>query len=114
MKEYLGVVPETDKEGILQDIHWAGGSFGYFPSYALGNAIGLQLLNTMKKEVDYKEAIISGNLDKVKDYLKNNVYIYGRMLSPMDLLKKVTGEELNANYYCDYLEEKYKEIYHIK
>lgn len=114
MKEYLGVVPKTDKEGILQDIHWAGGSFGYFPSYALGNAIGLQLLNTMKKVVDYKDAIICGNLDKVKDYLKNNVYIYGRMLSPMDLLKKVTGEELNANYYCDYLEDKYKEIYHIK
>jgi carboxypeptidase Taq len=113
MKEYLGIEPKNDKEGILQDIHWAGGSFGYFPSYALGNAIGLQLLHTMKKELDFKQAIVNKNFDQIKEYLAKNVYIHGKMLSPMELLKEVTGEELNASYYCDYLEQKFKEIYLI-
>ena len=111
MKEYLGR-SKNDKK-VFYKTSTGGGSFGYFPSYALGNAIGLQLLHTMKKELDFNQAIINKNFDQIKEYLAKNVYIHGKMLSPMELLKEVTGEELNASYYCDYLEQKFKEIYLI-
>jgi carboxypeptidase Taq len=114
MKEYLGIEPSSDSQGVLQDIHWAGGSFGYFPSYALGNAIGLQIVNTMKRELDYKQIILSNDLTPIKEWLSKNVYIYGSMYSPDRLVKIITGEELNANYFCDYLEAKFGDIYKVK
>lgn len=114
-KEYLHVEPSNDGEGILQDMHWAGGSFGYFPSYALGNLYGAQLLNKMKKDIPFLyEDIEKGNLDRIHSWLKDNVHKYGSIYKPYDLIKLATGEELSAEYFIDYLNNKYKEIYELE
>ncbi|MDI6618373.1 MAG: carboxypeptidase M32 [Clostridiales bacterium] len=113
-KEYMGIEPENDDEGILQDMHWSGGSFGYFPSYALGNLYGAQFLSKMEKDIPdlYKE-IERGNLDIVHQWLKENIHKYGSVYKPAELLKKATGEELTAKYFIDYLNKKYSEIYNL-
>ena len=113
-KEYLDLDVENDNQGILQDVHWAQGSFGYFPSYALGNAYGAQILNTMKKEVNIEECIKNEKLEVVKDWLKEHVFKYGSLLDAKEWIVKITGEELNTDYYLDYLENKYRKIYEIE
>lgn len=113
MKEYLGIVPPTDTLGVLQDVHWSGGSFGYFPSYALGNAYSAQLLNTLKKSLDIDLLIAQGNLIPIRDWFTKNVYIYGKLITPDELMKNATGEGLNPTYYCDYLENKFSKIYKL-
>lgn len=113
-KEYLGVEPSNDAEGVLQDIHWAGGDFGYFPSYALGNLYGAQFLNKMSKDMpNYTEDIKNGKLDAVHEWLKENIHKYGSVYKPTEIIKKVTGEELNAKYFIDYLNKKYSEVYNL-
>ena len=111
-KEYLGVEPKNDSEGILQDIHWSDGSFGYFPSYALGNLYGAQMLNVMKKEyTGLYDDIRKGNLDGIHNWLRENVHKYGATYSPSKLIKMISNEELSAKYFLDYLENKYLSIY---
>lgn len=113
-KEYLGVEPDTDSLGVLQDMHWSDGSFGYFPSYALGNLYGAQIFNTMKKDIpDVYELISKGDIISITKWLKDNVHKYGSLYSPKELIFKVTGEELNSQYFIDYLEEKYSKLYSI-
>ena len=113
-KEYLGIEPKNDSEGVLQDIHWAGGSFGYFPSYALGNLYGAQFLNTMTKDIiNLNELIEKGDLSKVHEWLKENIHKYGSIYKPTELIKRVTGEELSSKYFIAYLNKKYKEIYNL-
>lgn len=112
--EYLGVEPKNDAEGILQDMHWSDGSFGYFPSYALGNLYGAQFLNKMKKDIpNLYEEISKGNLTIVHNWLKDNIHKFGAVYKPTELIKKVTGEELSAKYFIDYINEKFKDIYTI-
>ena len=112
-KEYLGVEVTNDKIGVLQDVHWTSG-VGYFFSYALGNAYSAQIYNTMRKEIDVDTLLESGNIKPIKMWLKKNIYQYGMLLKPKDLLLKVCKETLNVDYYCDYLEEKFSKIYHLK
>lgn len=112
-KEYMGIVPPNDAQGILQDVHWSEGLFGYFPSYALGNAYASQLTHTMKKSVNFDEDLRNGNLANIREWLKENVHKYGRLLTPAQIIEKATGEPLNAKYYTDYLEEKYSKIYDL-
>lgn len=114
MEEYLGIRPKNDAEGVLQDVHWAGGAFGYFPTYALGNIYAAQILNTVKKDIpDFYQLISKGEFTKILDYLREKIYKHGKMLEPNDIIKDVTGEEINGKYLVDYLEKKYKEIYNI-
>jgi carboxypeptidase Taq len=113
-RETLGVTPKNDAEGILQDIHWAGGSFGYFPSYVLGNLYGAQFLGAMKKDMpDLEHRIETGDLLSVRAWLKENIHRHGSVYKPEALIKKVTGEEMNAKYYIDYLTEKFGGIYEL-
>lgn len=113
-KEYLGVEPENDAEGVLQDIHWSGGDFGYFPSYALGNLYGAQIFNKLKEEMpDWNENICSGNFLPITEWLKENVHRYGATLKPAELIKQVTGEELSSKYFIAYLNDKFGELYGI-
>ncbi|WP_079909063.1 carboxypeptidase M32 [Paenibacillus sp. 32352] len=113
-KEYLGVVPDNDGEGVLQDVHWAGGSFGYFPSYALGNMYAAQIGRTLRKELpDFDQLIEGGKLLPIKDWLTDKIYQYGKELSPNEIILQVTGEELNPDYLVDYLTEKYSDIYKL-
>jgi carboxypeptidase Taq len=113
-KEYLGVEPKNDGEGILQDTHWSGGNFGYFPSYALGNLYGAQFLHTMKKDVPYLEqCIAAGDLMCINSWLKEHVHKYGAVYLPEELIQKVTGQPLTAKYFIEYLNGKYADIYGI-
>lgn len=111
-KEYLGVEPSNDAEGVLQDMHWADGSFGYFPSYALGNLYGAQFLNKMKKDMpNVENDIESGNLSTIHNWLKDNIHKYGAIYKPAELIKKVTGEELTSKYFIEYIDRKFGKIY---
>ncbi|EHJ02397.1 Carboxypeptidase Taq [Clostridium sp. DL-VIII] len=111
-KEYLGVEPKNYSEGILQDIHWASGQFGYFPTYALGNIYGGQFLNQLLK--DNENAIKDlkfGDLTYINNWLKDNIHKYGAIYTPEELIKKVTGKDISTKYFLKYLECKYKSIY---
>lgn len=112
-KEYLGIDVPNDKEGILQDIHWAFGECGYFPTYSLGSAYGAQLYHQMAKEMDIDEAFGDVNLAKVNKWLKEHVHKYGGLKTPREILLDSTGEEFNPKYYVDYLINKYKKIYNL-
>jgi carboxypeptidase Taq len=114
MKEYMGIVPPNDTKGVLQDVHWAGGSFGYFPSYALGNIYSAQFYNTARKEIkDFDTIVMKGELIKIKEWLSERIYKHGKLLEPSEILKQVTGEEINSKYLTDYLENKYTDIYKL-
>lgn len=114
MEEYLGIRPKNDSEGILQDVHWAAGLFGYFPTYALGNLYSAQIYDSIKKEIpDFHDLIAKGSFDKTLDYLKENIYRHGKLLKPNEIIKNVSGKELSGKYLVSYLEEKYKDIYNI-
>jgi carboxypeptidase Taq len=114
MKEYLGVVPSNNGEGVLQDVHWSGGDFGYFPSYALGAMYAAQFKHKMKEELpNYDELIKSGELHQIVNWLTRNIHQYGMLKKPVEILKDVTGEELNVTYFLEYLEEKYLKLYQL-
>lgn len=111
-KEYLGVDVPNDSSGCLQDVHWTD-SYGYFPSYALGNAYGAQILKTMEKDIDVFGEIRKGNLNVIGKWLKTNVFSTASVSTPDEWIKKITGDSLNVDYYLDYLEEKFKKIYQL-
>lgn len=114
MNQYLGVIPETDAEGVLQDVHWSGGMIGYFPTYALGNIYAAQFYHKMRQEFpDFKEMIQHGNLIPIKAWLNENIHQYGKLKTANELIKDVTGEDLNAKYLIDYLTEKVQDIYGV-
>ncbi|MGL5087454.1 MAG: carboxypeptidase M32 [Clostridium sp.] len=111
-KEYLGIEPENDGEGVLQDMHWSDGSFGYFPSYALGNIYGAQMLNKLLQErPDTFKEVSEGNLGGIHEWLKENVHKHGCIYSPAELIQNITGEEINTKYFLEYLNNKYLSIY---
>ncbi|WP_019639705.1 carboxypeptidase M32 [Paenibacillus fonticola] len=113
-KTYLGMTPPNDSMGVLQDVHWSGGNFGYFPSYALGNMYAAQIVNTMRKQLpQFDQWITEGNFVPIKEWLTENIYKYGKSQKPAEIIKRVTGEDLNPDYLADYLEQKYKAIYGI-
>ncbi|HOO75323.1 MAG TPA: carboxypeptidase M32 [Tepiditoga sp.] len=114
VKEYLGIIPENDSEGVLQDVHWAHASFGYFPSYMLGNLYSAQIYYTMKKDItDFDYLVEKGEFKPIVNWLRENIHNYGSMYDPSDLIVKITGENLNSQYFMRYIKEKYSEIYKI-
>ncbi|MGL5151775.1 MAG: carboxypeptidase M32 [Clostridium sp.] len=113
-KQYLGIEPETDTLGVLQDVHWSGGSFGYFPSYALGNLYGAQMLNALlKDEPNIFQDVKVGDLSKIKSWLKEKIHQHGGVYTPAQLIQMISGEELNAKYFVEYLNKKYSDIYEL-
>lgn len=114
MVEYLGVEPPTDTLGVLQDTHWSGGAFGYFPSYTLGAIYASQFYQALlQAKPDAEKQVEAGNLASVKDWLGINIHQQGRLLSVPALVKQVTGEELNPQSFLDYLKSKYQKIYRL-
>ncbi len=113
MREYLGVEVPDDAHGVLQDVHWAGGSFGYFPSYALGSAYGAQMLAVMKQTLDVDAAVEKGELAPVVEWLTDRVYRHSAMYDPSVLLEKCCGAPFDPSYFLDYLEEKFADIYNL-
>lgn len=112
-QEYLGITPNNEKEGILQDVHWSMGDIGYFPSYALGNAFAAQIYHTMKKELPVEELLRKGKIAEITAYLKEHIHQYGASKEPRKMLKALTGEEFNPDYYIQYLKEKFEQVYQL-
>ncbi|MBP1995495.1 carboxypeptidase M32 [Paenibacillus eucommiae] len=111
-KDYLGVEPATDSEGVLQDVHWSGGAFGYFPSYALGYMYAAQITNTLRKQFpEFDDWVAAGHLLPIKEWLADQIHQYGKLLTPDEIILKVSGEPLNPEYLIQYLENKYKHVY---
>ncbi len=114
MKEYLGLVPRTNTEGCLQDIHWAMGALGYFPSYTLGNLYAAHLFDAFSINYpDWEERVAKGQLQFIKLWLQEKIYQHGKYYSTQDLLKSATGQAFSADSYADYLVKKYTRIYQL-
>ena len=113
-REYLGIEVPDDARGCLQDVHWSGIAYGYFPSYALGNAYGAQILHTMKKDFDVDAAVRAGELGKVRDWLIGHVFSIASISTPDEWIRAITGESLNVDYFLDYLEDKFTRLYELK
>ncbi|MFQ5942237.1 MAG: carboxypeptidase M32 [Anaerolineales bacterium] len=112
VEEYLGLTPPDDAQGVLQDIHWSDGYFGYFPTYTLGNIISVQLWRSLNDDIPDLEAQISqGAFGELMTWLNERIHRHGGKYEPMDLLKRATSQELSAKPYLEYLTEKYSEIY---
>ena len=111
MVEYLGIEPKNDSEGVLQDVHWSAGLFGYFPTYALGTAYAAQFYNAMLKEINVMELVKNNEIDKINSWLKEKIHQFGSSKDPKELLLEVTGEEFNPKYYVEYLKEKFGKLY---
>ncbi|AWB44899.1 carboxypeptidase M32 [Paenibacillus sp. CAA11] len=111
-QQYLGITPPNHGLGVLQDVHWSGGSFGYFPSYSLGNMYAAQFANTIRKEIpNFDELVSKGEFAPIREWLTAKIYRYGKSRKPAELVRDITGEDLNPDYLADYLEQKYSEIY---
>ena len=110
-REYLGVEVPDDRRGCLQDSHWSFGAIGYFPSYALGSAYGVQMLERMEQEVDVWGAARRGDLRPITAWLGEKIHRYGQLLTPAQLLESACGGPFDPNRYVNYLKKKYGELY---
>lgn len=114
MEDYLGIRPKTDSEGCLQDIHWSMGSFGYFPTYALGNLYAARLFESFSKaHPEWEKRVAEGELLFIKEWLGEMVHKHGRTYTALELLKRIDGKKLSCESYISYLHEKYKSIYKL-
>jgi carboxypeptidase Taq len=107
MLELLGLTTPNDREGCLQDIHWAEGLFGYFPSYALGHLISAQVSETMEAQLGPIESLVAtGEEARLRGWLAEQVWPLGRSVSGDELVRRVSGAPLSAEPFLGYLEEK--------
>ena len=113
-RKLLGIVPENDATGVLQDIHWSIGAIGYFPTYALGNLYGAQFAAKMRTDIpNLDSALGRGELSVPLEWLRSNIHSHGSALTADELVMKVTGKELDATHFVDYLVKKYQPIYKL-
>ncbi len=113
-EELLGIKPPNDSLGVLQDVHWSAGFFGYFPTYSLGNLYASQIHATLlKNHPDLPEKIKNGDYSILFTFLKENVFQYGKIFHPRELLIRITGEDLNPSHFVHYLEKKFYPIHSI-
>ena len=114
MEEYLGIRPRNDAEGVLQDVHWSFGAFGYFPTYTLGNLYSVQFFNQAKRDiVGLEDQFGRGDFSALLTWLRENIHHKGRLYKAEELVKNITGQALSAQPFMDYLEAKYKKIYKL-
>ncbi len=104
MKEYLGITPESDAKGVLQDVHWSMGAIGYFPTYALGNLYAAQIFETFQAKYP------SWTMESLLAFLKENIQSQGSLYTPDELILRVTGKPLSAEPYINYLKTKYENL----
>ena len=112
-KEYLGVDVPDDAHGCLQDIHWAMGDLGYFPSYALGSAYGAQAVDDLRKTMDLDAQWAAGDLEPLKAALKARVWQWGCMKEPQWLVESLCGGKFDPHHFTEYLKKKYTELYEL-
>ena len=114
MKKYLGVVPLDDTTGVLQDCHWYGGLFGYFPSYSLGNIYSGQFLSQIEKELGPIDYLIENDrLCDISNWLKVNIHQYGLMKSPTEIIKDSCNSVIDTKPIIKYYTDKYSKIYNL-
>lgn len=114
MQEYLQITPSNDAEGILQDMHWSDGSFGYFPSYLLGNIYDGMYLEEITKELGDVDTILrEGRISEITRWLNEKIHQYGSTRLPKEVIEKVCGREVSAQPLIKYFKEKYTEIYNL-
>lgn len=114
MQAYLGITPPQDAEGVLQDVHWSMGAFGYFPTYTLGNLYSVQFFEQAKLEVpQLEENIAAGQLIPLRQWLEQKIHRWGRMFTPDHLARRVTGNGVSPEPFLRYLETKYGELYRL-
>jgi carboxypeptidase Taq len=112
MEAYLGIVPPSDREGILQDVHWSAGLVGYFPTYSLGNFLSVQFWDKALEDVPSIPADIErGEFSTLLDWLRSNIHVHGSKYWPAELTERVTGESIQVRSFMRYLSEKYSDIY---
>ena len=115
MREYLGVEVPNDGAGVLQDVHWSAGLFGYFPSYALGNLYSAQLLEAAERELpDLWSDVRAGKFAGLRGWLKDKVWRHGGLLTPVEIVTQATGLSPSADAFQRHLERKYSEVYRLK
>ena len=112
-ESYLGIRPESDAVGVLQDVHWSEGLFGYFPSYALGSAYASQFEHAMNQKFDFGAQVASGDLTQISQWLRDNIHQYGCTKSPKEILLDATGEPFNPKYFTTYLKNKFSKLYDL-
>ena len=114
MLDYLGLVPDNNADGVLQDIHWSGGMIGYFSTYALGNLVSVQLWEKILSDIpDIGDQIRSGEFDALLKWLRENIHRHGAKFEPQELVQRVTGSKIDSAPYMRYLKSKYSDIYGI-
>jgi carboxypeptidase Taq len=114
MHEYLGIIPPNDSLGVLQDVHWASGAVGYFPTYALGNMISAQVWEAAAKDMPELESSIErGNFGDLREWLAEKIHRHGAKFEPQELVRRVTGSEIDPEPYLKYLRGKYTELYSL-
>ena len=107
-KEYLGIVPKNDAEGVLQDIHWSGGYVGYFPTYITANIAAAQFAKAIEKETgSLDELILNEGLSGISEWMSRNIYRWGASFNTFELIERACGEELKPGYYIEYLTKKF-------
>ena len=115
MHELLGITPPDDREGVLQDIHWTGPSFGYFPTYALGNLYAAQLMEAAREQSPaVGEDLSRGSTAALLTWLRENVHRPGRVLQPAELCVRATGRPLDVGAFERYVREKFERIYELR
>lgn len=114
MRHLLGLVPPDHASGVMQDVHWSSGSIGYFPTYTLGNLYAAQLLSSARRDIGQLELLFErGEFGPLREWLRAKIHSQGSRYVPADLIKLVTGEDLNPQYFLDYLEERYSVLYEL-
>ena len=114
MRAYLGLEPKDPAEGVMQDVHWSGGSFGYFPTYTLGNVYAAQLFAAAERELGpLEERFAEGAFAPLLDWLRAHVHRHGRRYLPAELIERATGELPTARYLGAYLEAKFGALYRL-
>jgi carboxypeptidase Taq len=108
MQELLGVRPDNPRDGILQDVHWFVSKFGYFPSYGLGHMIAAQIAETLQDELgDLDDYILKGHMSPIKNWLNEHIHRKGRLLTADQLIKDVTGRQLDPDALVRHIQKRY-------
>ena len=114
MEDYLGIKPANDADGVLQDVHWSSGVFGYFPTYALGNLVSAQLWQVLQKDIpDLGQQIRSGQFEELLEWLRVKVHKHGSKFKPQELVERITGSRIDPEPYLHYLTEKFEVVYRL-
>lgn len=112
MDEYLGIRPDTDSEGCLQDIHWTRG-FAAFQGYTIGSVLAAQLDAAIREDLDVDELVREREFDPIREWMGEKIHQQGQRYTTMELIEHATGEPLTAEYFVDYVEEKFGDLYDL-